>query len=323
MLGLAAILFLVFFGVTLLAVGVAYRVLETARQRKMEQVLKTVAAADLSPTTTVRPITLRNQPSPMSTWLLQYLLFRKIHEAIRCAALDWTVEGVVVMSLVLAAVGAFVGSLFHLLVIPWLSIAALSLLFALVPIWFVYKKRAARLAAFEKQFPEALDFTARSVRAGHGMAVSLEMLAAESDAPLSVEFRQLANELSLGTAFDVSLRNLASRVPLVDVRLFAAAVLMQRETGGNLAQILTSIATLIRVRFQLKGQVKALTAHGRITAAVLTVLPILIAVGMSFMSPGYIPGMLASAVGRKMAFGAISGQVLGYFVMKRMVNIKV
>jgi tight adherence protein B len=149
------------------------------------------------------------------------------------------------------------------------------------------------------------------------------MLANESEAPLGPEFRRLTNELNLGTPFDVGMRGLSERVPLVDVRFFVSAVLLQRETGGNLTEILSSLATLIRARFRLKGHVKAVSAQGRITALVLMVLPIVVAFGMMLVSPDYLISMTRDPVGRYMIAGAILGQIGAYFLMKRIVNIKV
>ena len=289
--GLFIILFLVFFGVVLLACGLALRVLETTQQRKVEQVVKTVASQTLTVTTSNKA-SIRLQTSPTSTWLLQFPPFAKLETAIRCAALDWSVDMVALAMMVLALIGAFVGSRFHPLVPTWMGVAAFAGLFGAAPVLQILRKRSARLAEFERQFPEGLDFLARSVRAGHGLSISVELLAHEAAEPMSTEFRRLANELNLGLAFDVALKNLVARLPLVNVRLFVSAVLLQRETGGNLAEILTNIATLIRARFQLRNQVMALTAQGRITPLVLTVLPILIAIGMSVVAPDYLPSML-------------------------------
>jgi tight adherence protein B len=233
------------------------------------------------------------------------------------------VESVLFSMLVLAAVGGFIGSRISVLMFPWLSALGCALGLGGAPVMYIYKKRSGRMAAFEAQFPEALDFVSRSVRAGHALSISLEMLANEAEAPLGPEFRRLTNELNLGTPFDVGLRGLAERVPLVDVRFFVSAVLLQRETGGNLTEILASLATLIRSRFRLKGQVKAMSSQGRITALVLTVLPILLGMAFMVISPDYLPGMARDPTGRYMILGAIVGQIIGYFIMKRIVNIKV
>ena len=155
-----------------------------------------------------------------------------------------------------------------------------------LPYFYLRIKRAKRIAAFEEQLPEALDFLARSMRAGHAFSISLEMLGQESPDPLGQEFRVLFNEQNLGAPIDVALANFAGRVPLLDVRLFVSSVLLQRQTGGNLSEILIRLAYLIRERFQLKRQVKAASAHGRMTAAMLTILPLVMMIAPAYHCPG-------------------------------------
>jgi tight adherence protein B len=161
------------------------------------------------------------------------------------------------------------------------------------------------------------------MRAGHAFSVSLEMLADESPEPLSREFRQVFNEQNLGASIEVALQNLAKRVPLLDVSFFVSAVMLQKETGGNLAEILTKLAYVIRERFRLKGQVKAASAHGRITGLVLTIMPIILVFALLIIAPGYLQSMARDPDGKYMIFGAIVGQFVGYYFIRRIVNIKV
>ena len=201
--------------------------------------------------------------------------------------------------------------------------AVLGLGFSFLPYFYVTWKRHKRMSEFEEQFPESLDFLARSMRAGHAFSVSLEMMADESADPLGSEIRQVYHEQNLGAPIDVALRNLAGRMPLLDVRFFVSAVLMQRETGGNLAEILTKLAFVIRERFRLKGQVKAVSAHGRITALILSVLPIVTMMALFVIAPGYLEGMAGDADGRIIIVCAILAQFAGYYWMKKIINIKV
>src|SRR5581483_2202992 len=144
----------------------------------------------------------------------------------------------------------------------------------LLPLWYVRKKRAKRIDELEAQLPDALDFMARSMRAGHAFAISLEMVGEEIHDPLGQEFRALFNEQNLGASLERSFASFARRVPIPDVKFFSSAVLLQRQTGGNLSEILNRLSHIIRERFRLKGQVKAVSAHGRLTATILTLLPI-------------------------------------------------
>ena len=161
-------------------------------------------------------------------------------------------------------------------------------------------KRTKRLDALEEQFPEALDFLARSMRAGHAFSISLEMVGEELPDPLGQEFRTLFNEQNLGAPLDVALRNFTDRVPLLDCRFFTSSVLLQKQTGGNLSEILSRLAYVIRERFRLKGQVKAASAHGRMTATILTLLPVATMLALLFVAPGYLQGMAADPDGKMM-----------------------
>lgn len=326
MIGLLLILFLVFFAVIMLACGVGFKVMETQKRLRVTQVLKTVSSSSMSVETTILPsqnLELSPASGAVSPLVAKIAPLRKLDAAIRGAALDWPAEGVLLAMVILAAVGGVLGTHFTILMFPWLSALGLALAFGIAPVWYVYRKRTTRLADFERQFPEALDFVSRSVRAGHALSISLELLASESEAPLGPEFRRLTNELNLGTPFEVGMRNLAERVPLIDVRFFVSAVLLQRETGGNLTEILTSLAKLIRTRFRLKGSVKAMSSQGQITALVLTVLPLGLGAGMMLIAPDYLASMARDPVGRYMILGAVLGQLVGYVIMKRIVNIKV
>jgi tight adherence protein B len=175
----------------------------------------------------------------------------------------------------------------------------------------------------EEQLPEALDFLARSMRAGHAFSISLEMLGGETPEPLGQEIRVLFNELNLGAPLEPALAGLAARVPLLDVQLFVSSVLLQRQTGGNLSEILMRLAFVIRERFRLKGHVLAASAHGRLTAIVLTVLPLVLMVALLFIAPGYLQGMAADSTGRWMILGALVAQGLGFYFIRKIVNIKV
>jgi tight adherence protein B len=192
-----------------------------------------------------------------------------------------------------------------------------------LPFVIVMRKRSKNIGNFEKQLPEALDFLARSMRAGHGFSIALEMLAADSPDPTGAAFRRVSNDLQLGSSLEIALNKLLVLVPLVDVRFFVSSVLLQQETGGNLGEILSKLAQIIRERFRLKGAVKAASAHGRITGMVLVLMPVVVCMIMMVTSPAYLKEMAADKIGRLMIYGAIVGQFIGYFVIKKIINIKV
>jgi tight adherence protein B len=194
---------------------------------------------------------------------------------------------------------------------------------ASMPYVYVLRRRAKRLEQFEKQFPDALDFLARSLRAGHPLPVCLEMLSQEEPAPLAVEMRKTAEERKLGMPLDQALANLSKRVPLVNVRIFVAAVKLQSRTGGRLSDVLTNMSETMRESTAVEGEVKALAAHGRVTGGVLTVLPLMIALLMTAVNPGYLNILFDNPTGKNMVIICAVALVAAHLVIRKIVNIKV
>ena len=191
------------------------------------------------------------------------------------------------------------------------------------PFLYVWNTRRSRLKKFEEIFPEALEFVSRSMRAGHAFSVSLEMIHREFQEPLAGEFRRTFEEHNLGLPIEVALQKLAERVPSLDVHFFVSAVLLQKRTGGNLAEILDKLAYIIRERFKLRGRIRAVSAHGRMTATALSCIPIAVAVLMFFTNPDYVKFFFTDDVGNIMLGAAVTLQLVGYFIMQKIVNIEV
>lgn len=194
---------------------------------------------------------------------------------------------------------------------------------ASLPVLYLRRVRKKRLFKFEEQFPESLEFVSRSMRAGHAFSVSLEMIHREFQEPLAGEFRRTFEEHNLGLPLDTALLKLSERVPSMDVHFFVSAVLLQRRTGGNLAEILDSLATLIRERFKLRGKIRAISAHGRMTGGALTCIPIGVALLLFYMNPSYGQFFLEESIGQVMALAAICLQLIGYGIIRKIVNIEV
>ena len=203
-----------------------------------------------------------------------------------------------------------------------LRVVAAAALGAL-PLAYVYRKRRSRLMKFEALFPESLEFVARSMRAGHAFSVSLEMIYREFPEPLSGEFRRTFEEHNLGLPLETALLKLSQRVPSMDVHFFVSAVLLQRRTGGNLAEILDKLASLIRERFKLRGKIRAISAHGRMTGLALSSIPVAVALLLFYLNPDYGRFFLTDSTGQMMAAAAIALQLLGYAVIKKIVSIEV
>ena len=192
-----------------------------------------------------------------------------------------------------------------------------------LPLWQLVRKRSKRLHAFEEIFPDTLEFIARSMRAGHAFSVSLEMIHREFPEPLASEFRRTFEEHNLGLPLDTALQSLSRRIPLLDVQFFVSAVLLQKRTGGNLAEILDKLAYVIRERFKLRGRIKAIAAHGKMTGLALSAIPAAVAVLTFFVNPADIRFFVEDEIGNMLAGGAIGLQVIGYLIIRKIVSIEV
>lgn len=314
--------FLVIFALVLLAVSAGWSFLEAQRKKKVVGMLQTVAGETVVTETTVLKDAGEREDA-LNRLISRLNLTQKLQTQIQQAGMDWTVGKLLLLMAAGAVIGALLGFRFNVLIFPPISIAVLCILLGLSPYLYVLRSRTKRLNLFEEQFPEALDFLARAMRAGHAFSVSLEMLADESPDPLAREFRQVFNEQNLGAPIEVALQNFATRMPLLDVSFFVSAVMLQKETGGNLSEILTKLAYVIRERFKLKGAVRAASAHGRMTGVILTIMPIVLVLGLSIVAPTYLQSMVRDPDGKWLIIGACIAQALGYYFIRKIVNIKV
>ncbi len=204
----------------------------------------------------------------------------------------------------------------------WLGVAA-GVMGAFLPLIFVAVKRARRLAAFEREFPEVIELLSRSVRAGHSFTSGMEIVSTDLPDPVSTEFRITFDEQRFGLPLRDALTNLCARVPLVDVRLFVIALLVQKETGGNLAELLDNLARVIRERFKIAGEVRVRTAQGRLTATILMGLPIFLIIMLQVINPDYVDLLFTDRLGQIMLITAALMQTLGAIIIWRIVKIKV
>jgi tight adherence protein B len=316
------IIFLVLFAVVLVTIGLGFRVLESQRKKQVEGLLTVVSGTGLDDGHETILFD-RTEENPLDALVKKVGLTVRINRLIQQSGLPWTASRLLIASAIGAAVGVALGVTFRPLGFMLPSVVAPALLLGSLPTLFLKRKRNKRMDEFESQLPEALDFLARSMKAGHAFSISLEMMGTESPDPLGKEFRVLFNEQNLGSPIETALTNLLDRVPLLDVRMFVSSVMLQKQTGGNLSEILMRLSHVIRERFRLRGQVKAASAHGRLTAAVLTVLPLVLMVALLFIAPGYLQGMAKDPDGKWMIIGAICAQICGYFIMRRITDIKV
>jgi tight adherence protein B len=198
-----------------------------------------------------------------------------------------------------------------------------SLAFALVPLWVVRRARVRRLAHIEEQLPDAADFIARALRAGHSFTNVLQIVGNELSEPLSGEFRIAREEINYGVPMGEALHNMAARIPLTDLRYLVIAILIQRETGGNLAEILGNISHIIRGRLKLAAQVRVLSAEGRMSAWILGLLPFAVALMIFLLNPGYIKILWTDPSGIKLLWYALGMISFGVLWLRKVIRIRI
>lgn len=214
------------------------------------------------------------------------------------ALLSWLLKPLLILDFIVGFIGAF------------------------SPIAFIHMQRKKRLEILERQLPEACDLIARSLRAGHAFFSTIKMVADELPEPIAMEFQILSDEINYGDSIAEALKRLANRVPLADLRYLIVAVLVQRETGGNLAELMGNISLLIRQRLKLSGQVRALSAEGRLSAWILCLLPFAVVLVLSVVNPGYMRQLMNDPAGFELMMSAIVMMALGAFWMRKIIDIR-
>jgi tight adherence protein B len=191
------------------------------------------------------------------------------------------------------------------------------------PFGWLLQRRSSRMKKFEEQFPEALDLMSRAIRAGHAFQTAMGMVGDELPAPVGPEFKKTFDRQNFGLPVGDTMNEMADRVPLIDVRFFVTAIAIQRETGGNLAEILDNLAHVVRERFKILRQVRVHTAHGRFTGYVLLALPAALAVALSFISPEHMKLLFREPMGQMMLVGALVLQTIGFIWIRQVIKIEV
>jgi tight adherence protein B len=232
-----------------------------------------------------------------------------------------TTGSAIVVSSIVMAVG--LGLVTALFVSQPFAGPIVGVLGAFAPFAWLRRKRTVRLKRFEELFPEALDVLSRATRAGHAFQTALGMAADEMPEPVGPELKKTFDQQNFGLPVREALNELADRINSLDVRFFVTAVLIQRDTGGNLSEILDNLAHVVRERFKIQRQVRVHTAHGRFTGYVLLALPAFLAVALSIINPEHMQGMFHEKLGQMMLMGAMGMQVVGYFWIRQVIKIEV
>lgn len=289
--------------------------------RRVQRQLKTISEeTEIQKTTDITRKRALSSIPWVHTMLMRIPHLSRIDNLLIQSDIKYPTSVFLLTSLLLAVVGfyfAFVLAGTLLLAVP------VAVLMGLIPYFVTSVKKNQRMKKFERQLPDALDLAARSLRAGHAFSGGLQMVAEEFDAPLGTEFQRTIAQVNLGVSIEQALQNLASRVDCPDLKFFAVSVIIQRESGGNLAEILESISSLIRARFKLRGKIRTLTAEGKLSAAILIGIPFFIALALSFLSPEYIRVLATDPTGKMLVVAALIMMGLGLIWMKKMITLKV
>jgi tight adherence protein B len=314
----------VFIGVTALVVGISFT-MRGDKEQEVEDRLSVLTggkkkngkAADASQYAELLASMKNDGTSAIERLISRYMNMRLLFEQ---ADVALPVPQFLIICAVLAAVGV---------VLP--TAAGMNVLFApfvggflaTLPIIWLLMRRKRRLKKFAAQLPEALELIARALRAGHSLAAGMNLVAHEMSAPIAVEFGRTFEEQNLGIPLEEALENLTQRVPNLDLKFFATAIILQRQTGGDLAEILDKIGHLVRERFQIWGQVQALTGEGRLSGIVLLALPPALFAVVYRMNPDYLMLLFTDEMGKKMLVGGLVMQLLGALAIRKIVNIRV
>lgn len=308
------LLFVLAFTVALLAVYVAWRAIEF-RGRSQEV---NAPAEEL-------PGILKNEElSSISFWdgLLKRLdVIELLSDRLTQAELDWS-PGRVTLSMLLCGTVAF-ALMWKIALIPlWLGVMLVPIA-AMAPYWYILYRRGRRFRRFQYDFPDALDSLARALRSGSAVSAALENVANESDGPVATEIRKTFVEVNFGMSWDRALDGLGRRVPLTEVALFVAALQIHARTGGRLGEVMNRLAETMREQNSLAGEIRSISAHGKLTGLILTLVPVGIAGIMMVVSPDYIGVLFTHPYGKHLIAGAVVGLCLAHLIIQKLVDIEI
>ena len=299
----------------------AFRTLRSPEEKIVKNRLRTLSASKIEDESID---ILRKKFLSEIPWFNRLLLSlgwtNKLNRLLEQANIKHSLGFYILLTFLLAFAGLLVSSW---LTSNYLIIIPVTVILGMIPFFYVYKKKKQRMDKFQRQFPEALDLVARALRAGHAFTGGLKMVADEMGDPVGSEFDKTLDEINFGIGIPEALKGLSNRVDCPDLKFFIISVIIQRETGGNLAEILDNISYLIRERFKLYGRIRVLAAQGKLSAAILIILPFFVAIGLSLVNPKYTATLSTDPIGRILVIFALIMMIFGVFVMRRMIAIKV
>jgi tight adherence protein B len=261
------------------------------------------------------------ESTPLQQLVLSLPRIRELDRLLQQAGSNWSVGSFVVLTLLFGIGGFFLARLIPLL--HWGFAALIAVAAGVLPFLYVLRKRAKRMFKIIEQLPDALDLISRALKAGHAFPSGLQMVSEETQDPIAGEFRIVHDEINFGVSVPAALTNLAKRVPRPDMRHFVIAVLIQRETGGNLTELLANISTLIRERMKLLMKIQVLSAEGRLSAWILCILPFVLAGIINLVNPRFMSVLWTDPLGLKLIYAGLIFMVIGALWMRKIIRIRV
>lgn len=315
---------LVFVAVVLLLEGVymMWNSYHGPKAKRIEQRLRVLsAAADTSKRAHLLRQRMMSEMPPLERILLQIPRAHKLDRLLLQANLNWTVSRLMV-TCVTMSLASFL-ALYSFLHQPLLACALVAAAAAGAPLVYVHRRRAKRMSKLEQQLPDALDLLARALRAGHAFGSGLQMIGQEMAEPIASEFRFVHDEINFGVSLEQALTNLSVRVPITDLRYFVVAVLIQRESGGNLTEVLTNLSHLIRERIKLFWRIRILSAEGRMSAWILGAMPFALAALMNAFNPAFMAPLWTDPIGITIVRNMLLLMVAGILLLRKITRIRV
>jgi tight adherence protein B len=312
----------VFMVVTLLLFASGLAVSKETKQTmtNLESVLAASPSASRDSVVNLRKDELLSAIPWVNRWLLKIEFAPYLRGVLYQANLKWTAGVLILMSSICFVIPTY---LIYLRYGAFILSMLIGLILGFAPFVFVLQRRSRRFARFEQDLPESLDLMVSSLRAGNSLVSALRLVAYESPDPIGTEFRICFDEQNYGLELRTAMENLITRVPLQDLRIVVTAILIQKESGGNLAEVLDKASYLIRERFRLRRQVRVHTAQGRLTGWILSLLPVVLGMGLYFISPETISVLWTRPIGVKLLYTAAGMTIAGALIIRKIVNMEV
>jgi len=299
----------------------AYRTMRNPNRGNVRKRLRTFSPAENggAPDSILRKRRLSNIPF-LNNILLRVPGIQSLDMLLQQANVKHTIGSFLITEGILALAGYLIS---FIITEKFVTSAIIAAALIGAPFFYLRLKKKKRMEKFESQLPEGLELIGRALRAGHAFTSGIKLAADEFDDPLGPEFEKTLDEINFGISVTDALKNLAGRIDCPDLKYFIVSVILQRESGGNLAEIIESIAHLIRERFKFRGRIRVLSAEGKLTAVILVALPFFVLIALSFMNPAYLSVLFDESSGRIIAGIALCMMVAGIIVIKKVINIKV